>query len=489
MENFFYVAYNGGCFMGAISKDERVVKPLRFALANAASRLPDCIPILFQTSLFSGDSGGNSVELQVRGENLDEVTAAASELFGACMQKFGFPGPDPVNFNRGRAEFRAIPDRVKAAELGLSVRDIGFMLRACVDGAYVGGFREHGDEIDLSILVEGTEGATKEQLASVPICARGGALVPLGSATTFEYTSAPQQINHIEKMPAVTLTIRPPEGLALAQVMASLESDVIAPLREKGHIPPSVITALAGNADKLVQTRTALFGELKAPWTVLTSRGFLALLVTYLLMAALFESFAYPFVIMFSVPLATVGGFLGLRIVHALSLRDPVAPIQQLDVVTMLGFVILIGVVVRNAILIVHQALNNIRDYGMTPHNAVTESVRTRIRPIFMTALTSVFGMLPLVVAPGSGSELYRGLGAVMVGGLIVATVFTLVLVPAMFSLFVSTRDALAALVRRRIPASQTIVATAPRSAPVIPAPEIGTSSALPASISRSPEP
>jgi HAE1 family hydrophobic/amphiphilic exporter-1 len=126
--------------------------------------------------------------------------------------------------------------------------------------------------------------------------------------------------------------------------------------------------------------------------------------------------------------------------VHWLSARNPLLPVQQFDVLTMLGFVILIGVVVNNAILIIHQALNYIRDEGMEPNAAVAQSVRTRVRPIFMTAMTSVFGTLPLVIAPGSGSELYRGLGAVTVGGLLVSTLFTLVVVPAMFSLFIDIR-------------------------------------------------
>jgi len=134
-----------------------------------------------------------------------------------------------------------------------------------------------------------------------------------------------------------------------------------------------------------------------------------------------------------------------------MSLRDPVSPVQQLDVVTMLGFVILLGIVVNNAILIVHQTLNNIT-YGMKPEEALPEAVRTRLRPIFMTALTTVFGQLPLALMPGAGSELYRGLAAVMVGGLLVATVFTLVLVPVAFSMFLSLRGWWLHLLGRDVP-------------------------------------
>jgi len=176
-----------------------------------------------------------------------------------------------------------------------------------------------------------------------------------------------------------------------------------------------------------------------------------ALLVTYLLMCALYESFLYPLVIMFSVPLAVVGGFAGLALVHYLTLQNPTKAPQQLDVLTMLGFVILTGIVVNNAILLVEQALNLMEPWrlgemaaGEKPlpaMEAIAESVRTRIRPIFMSTLTSVVGSLPLVLYPGSGSEMYRGMGAVLIGGQLVSTVFTLVLVPLVFSLVVQMRD------------------------------------------------
>ncbi|MFQ5927727.1 MAG: efflux RND transporter permease subunit, partial [Terriglobia bacterium] len=152
------------------------------------------------------------------------------------------------------------------------------------------------------------------------------------------------------------------------------------------------------------------------------------------------------FVILFSVPLAALGGFLGLKAMNEL------LTYQAMDVLTMLGFVILVGIVVNNAILVVHQALNHMRNEGLAPREAIRESVRNRIRPIFMTVSTTVCGMLPLVLFPGAGSELYRGLGSVVLGGLIVSTVFTLFLVPAMFSLGMDIRAALAARVRAFAP-------------------------------------
>ncbi|MEW5725244.1 MAG: efflux RND transporter permease subunit, partial [Thermodesulfobacteriota bacterium] len=201
---------------------------------------------------------------------------------------------------------------------------------------------------------------------------------------------------------------------------------VVAPLVKGGQLGEFHHIRLAGTADKLTQTRQAL-----------SFNFLLALLITFLLMSALFGSFLYPLVIMFSVPLAAAGGFLGLYAVNLF------VAFQPLDVLTMLGFVILIGVVVNNAILIVHQGLNNIRYLGLDYRSAVTQSVRTRLRPIFMSTTTSVFGMLPLVLFPGAGSELYRGLGSVVIGGLAVSTIFTVFLVPALFTLVLKAQYAL----------------------------------------------
>lgn len=280
--------------------------------------------------------------------------------------------------------------------------------------------------------------------------------IPIAEVARIEQTDAPQQIIRVEELRAVTLTVTPPDSVAIEQATETIAA-ITAELRATGAITPDVQVRQTGSASKLAQVRQALLGSWHG-WNLASlksigfSRFFLAIVVVYLLMAALFESFVYPLVILFSVPLAALGGFAGLRIVHTFE------PTQLLDVLTMLGFVILIGVVVNNAILIVHQALNFMRGSDETqgqehaplsPRQALSESVRSRIRPIFMTTCTSVCGMLPLVLMPGAGSELYRGLGSVVIGGLIVATVFTLIVVPLLFSLTIDAQAALARLTGR----------------------------------------
>jgi HAE1 family hydrophobic/amphiphilic exporter-1 len=254
----------------------------------------------------------------------------------------------------------------------------------------------------------------------------------------------PEQVNHRERVRAITIEVSPPAELPLEDAMEKLQTQIVQPLYASGQLDGGYRITLAGTADKLSTMRATFVGQWSG-WnsdsliSVGTSQFVLVMLITYLLMAALFESWLYPFVIILSVPWGLVGGLIGLWMLNLIYF-------QTLDVLTMLGFVILVGTVVNNPILIVHQALNHIREEHMSPREAVLESTRTRIRPIFMTTTTTVLGLLPLVLFPGAGSELYRGLGAVMLGGLVVSTAFTLIFVPTLFTL---TMEAKIAVLRR----------------------------------------
>jgi HAE1 family hydrophobic/amphiphilic exporter-1 len=201
--------------------------------------------------------------------------------------------------------------------------------------------------------------------------------------------------------------------------MQAINDDVIKPITASG-LPAGVKLRMSGTADKLTET-----------WQVMVFDLGMAVIIVYLVMAVLFESFLYPLIVLVSVPLATAGGVLGVGV---LNFYYP----QNLDMLTLLGFVILIGIVVNNAILLVYQTLHHLRNDGMTPENAIIEATNNRIRPIFMSTLTSVLGMLPLVVFPGAGSELYRGLGSVVIGGLSLSAVLTLGLIPPLLSLFLA---------------------------------------------------
>ena len=337
------------------------------------------------------------------------------------------PVPSP---DLSAPEVHILPKLVQAAEMGVSSADLGYTADALIDGAYAGDFYLGGDKIDLMIKGEDQYASQTQSVSALPIATPSGQLVPMGALADVEIRSGPEQINHRERVRAITIEVSPPPEMALEDAMEQIQSKIVAPMLASGQLEGGYRINLAGTADKLRST-----------WDALQFNIVLALLITYLLMAALFESWLYPFVIILAVPLGAVGGILGLNLLNLWIL-------QPLDVLTMLGFVILIGTVVNNPILIVHQSLNHIREDGMTPQQAILESVRSRIRPIFMTTTTTVLGLLPLVLFPGAGSELYRGLGSVVLGGLIFSTIFTLVLVPTLFSLTMEIRE----LISRALP-------------------------------------
>ena len=448
IDNFFYVAMNGNCFMGCSSRDDENVKPLKNVLTSSGFGLVDVIPIFFQFSVFRGESG-NTIDIEVRGDNLERVIDAASSVQMAASMRFGgFVEGNPRNFATQRREDQFVPDRVKVGDVGMTTADVGAIIRACGDGRVIGQYREGGRSIDLTVKVRGTQDpksarSTSEAIAAVPIHTPIGRVVPLMSLCELRRTTAPEEIRHIETQQAVKLTVHPPEGVALPDAMDTIENEIIAAMRGDGfgdmklRIDPSITVKLAGNASKLMTAWDSL------KWLLL-----LSLIISFLLMAGLFESFAYPFVIILTVPLAVVGGFVGLAVVHSWTWHSAAMAVQQLDILTILGFVILLGIVVNNGILIVHQALNFIRD-GMAPNDAISASVSSRLRPISMTVLTTLAGQLMLVVRPGSGAEMYRGIGAVVLGGLSFSTLFTLLVVPAMLSLFISTRAVLGRIIFR----------------------------------------
>ena len=527
IENFFIGAFGDLMFCGGVSADDRVVIPVGQLLTNAMNGLPDTYGGASQASIFGrGVGGGNTVDIEIMGPDLDRVVKAAEMVFGLAVgdQDYGYGRvrAEPSNYNIGQPEYKVELTR-EARELGMRPLDVGIAVRGLFDGAFVDDYILGGEAVDMVVLPSGGQLDYLEQMATIPVATPAGPVVPLDTLVTARGSIAPQSIQRIQELSAVRLLITPPPGRAVQDVMEQIQNQFIAPAREAGLIDRTMRVRLEGTAAKLDEVQSALFGKSdgsasfgaassaahyisytliglgfltaafgfvraiasgKAAFgyggvgalVLLAAIGFLifgvaempqlmmakfiwSLVVVYLLMCALFESFVYPFVIMFSVPLAVVGGFAGLAWVHASTAANPVLPVQQLDVLTMLGFVILVGVVVNNAILLVHQALNfmkGVADEGeapidpMSPAEAIAESVRTRVRPIFMSTLTSVGGMLPLVLMPGSGSEMYRGLGSVVIGGLLVSTVFTLLLVPLMFGLVIDMSAGLRQLLGRQ---------------------------------------
>lgn len=445
LDHYFLVSFEGRMFQVAISKDKKrvidAVPLLNSATAGAAA--PDTIAFAFQMPLFRvAGTTGSAIKVDVKGSDLDAVSSSALGLFMAFMGEFG-PGkvtPSPPNFSQPLEELRIVPDDERLRELGMTRTDLGLAVEAAGEGILLfRDFEKNGELKDMKIITANAlNDLPFEALLTTPVATPNGDIVDLSSIATLKKVLGPEQIRHVDRLRAVTIEVTPPEGMALEEAIEKVD-EIIKAKQAEGAVAPGVQVAIAGSSDALGEIKEALLGDGSVSG-VFTSSLFLALFVVYLLMVVLFQSWSYPLVIILSVPLATVGGLLGLYIVHQVSKAEgSYMPVQNMDVLTILGFVILAGVVVNNAILIVHQTINFLKeDPSRDVNEAIRESVSSRVRPILMSTLTSVGGMLPLVVLPGSGSELYRGLGAVVVGGLVVSTIFTMFLVPTVLSVVFS---------------------------------------------------
>jgi HAE1 family hydrophobic/amphiphilic exporter-1 len=299
--------------------------------------------------------------------------------------------------------------------------ELGLVVDALIDGAIIGEYTPTGQpklDVVLRAVTDGDQLLPDAAaLLSAPVATPSGLTVPLGALAEIEEELGPSVIRHLERRRAITLNVSPPENVALEDAIDTIRRDVIGKLEAEGAIPAGVELTLSGAAGKLELAQKQFANIL-----------LLAVIICFLLIAALFEDFISPIAVLVSVPLAAAGGAGGLWLVNALLGTQP------LDLMTALGFLILIGVVVNNAILVVDGSIARLRS-GSNLSDAVPLAVEARVRPIFMTTATSLAGLLPMVIFSGSGSELYRGVGAIVLGGLLLSTVLTLFVVPSAFTL------------------------------------------------------
>jgi HAE1 family hydrophobic/amphiphilic exporter-1 len=452
VSDMFFIGYDRRVFTGVRTVDLLRGRDLVPVVKRATSGIPGTMANVSQASLFErGSTGGRTIDVEIAGPVLERLVDIGQHVRRKSLELM--PDAQVVprpSLDLSSPEMHVVPRLEQAADLGLSARELGYWVDALTDGAYASDYWSGSDKIDLTIMAHERFVQHTQDLAQMSIATPTGRLIPVDSVADVVLSSGPESIHHRERLRAITIQVRPDRTTPLESAINMIQDDIIRPLEESGELSGGYQINLSGTADKL-----------NAAWRDMRWNLILALLVTYLLMAGLFESWTYPAIIMISVPPAAVGGLFGLWLLNQFVL-------QQLDVLTMLGFITLIGIVVNNAILVVHQALNHMREEGMHHRAAIIESVRTRTRPIFMTTTTTIVGLIPLVVAPGAGSELYRGLGAVILGGLAISTLFTLILVPVVFTLTLDLQNWLRGSRRQRVTEAPANVAV---PAPEIPAP------------------
>ncbi len=423
IDRFFVVPLIGRMFIAATHVEPGKARDLIKLIQEPASAEPGVLAFMFQPSLFGRSIGsGRSIDVEVSGPDLETIYAVGRDIFFSANSVFPRSEGNRVrprpSLTLGEPEVRITPDRVRLSDNGLSARDLGESVDAFNDGVRVAEVTYEGKRIDLTLKGPDRASESTQSIRSLPVVTSDGRIVPVENLASVVETNGPTEIMRIDRSRTMTVQLSPSDDVPLQAAIDLLREKVVGPIEERG-LPDGVRIRIAGSADKLAET-----------WDHMVLDLLLALVIVYLVMAVLFESFLYPFVVLLSVPVAAAGGLGGLALLN-------LYVTQSLDMLTMLGFVILIGIVVNNAILLVHQTLYHIREDRMDVGLAIETATQNRIRPIFMSTLTSVFGMLPLVLVPGAGSELYRGLGSVVLGGLSLSAVLTMALVPPMMSITV----------------------------------------------------
>lgn len=344
------------------------------------------------------------------------------------------PGTSDVRLSSeaGKPEMQIEIDREKLASFGLTMSEVGEALRIAFNGDDESKYREGQDQYPIRVVLDRLDRSSTGDIGSLTFANRRGQLVQLKQFATVGLATGPTKLQRQNRNYSVTVNSQ-----AVARPAGSIVADIRSAIA--GHpLPQGVGVAYLGDEKNRSESFESLFLALAA-----------AILFVYMIMVALYDSFAYPFVVLFSIPVAVIGAFLALALT-----------MKALNIFTMLGIIMLVGLVGKNAILLVDRTNQMRRERGLPVHDALTEAAQTRLRPILMTTASMVVGMSPIAFSLSSGSEFKSGLAWALIGGLLSSLLLTLVLVPVVYSRVDEWRVALASMmVRTQAGSAKTAVA------------------------------
>jgi len=416
LERYFLGSARGwGTFMGGEATNREEFDQL-LAVFNREimTGFPDTFGFVGRAGVFGGSRGGRRIDVDLSAESFESLLAAGRTGFYLLMQEM--PGaqiqPQP-GLELAEPEIRLLPDDRKIAEAGWNRTQLSTAIRAMGDGAFLGEYFDGTRRYNVVLRAENWY--SPEELGAIPVATTSGDVMALGELVRVTRTAGPSSIRRVDRKRTLTLQVTPPSQMSMEEALGIIQEKVAPAIL--ASMPEDGTVKYRGTAEALDEALTSMSGSF-----------ILAVVILYLLISALFRSFKDSLLVILTLPMATVGGIISLRLVD-LALAGSGG--QAMDLLTMIGFVILLGLVVNNAILLVYRARDAERE-GLGRREAVESAVRLRLRPILMSTTTSLFGMLPLLLMPGAGTELYRGMAAVIVGGMLVSTLFTLILLPSL---------------------------------------------------------
>ena len=357
-------------------------------------------------------SGGSSVALEIYGYDFAETDAAAREIQAKMKERPEFA---QVILSRDEytPEYQVDFDREKLALNGLSSSTAGAAFSAAMSGSVASVYREDGEEYNIRVRYAPEFRTSIEDMENIVVYTPSGRGIRLKELGTIVETEVPPTIERRNRQRYITVT-----GLVADKVALSQAVDVTNAILDETPLPSNLYSVISGD-----------YEEQQKMFSDMAILMILMILLVYIVMAAQFESFMSPFVIMFSLPFAAVGVLLGLW-----------ATGTALSVMGMVGIIILIGIVVKNGIVLIDYTIL-CRERGMTVLEASVTAARSRLRPILMTTLTTVLGMLPMALGRGDGAEMWNGLGMVVCWGLSISTLVTLVLIPTVYCVFATRQE------------------------------------------------
>ena len=351
-----------------------------------------------------GGGGGNTVDVEIYGYDFDKTSQLAEQTRRLCM---ALPGARDVNISRedDRPDIKITVDKEKASRLGLSSATVSTYLRNRVAGMNCGYLKDDGSEYDIVVRLREEDRNSLSDVLNLTIPTPTGKKVKLSEVATIGEYWAPPTIERKSRQRIVTVKVTP-YNTSLGELAGQIEATVLPQL----NLPMGYSTHIGGNYEDQQET----FGDMGLLLALI-------ILLVYITMASQFESLRMPFIIMLTIFPALTG------VIMALWLTG-----RSLDMIGALGIVLLVGIVVKNGIVLVDY-INLMRERGHELNEAITMSGRSRIRPILMTAFTTILGMVPMAVSNGEGAEMWQPLGIVVIGGLTVSTFLTLYLVPVLY--------------------------------------------------------
>ena len=375
----------------------------------------------------SNDGGTRAVSVDLAGNDLTQLYQAAEAVYEEAQKVFDNPqiNSDPSSLTLSQPLIEIKPRWQRLNEVGMSNSEFRYSVSAISDGAYVDEFILNDDKVDIFLFSGAGNQQNLEQLARAPLVTSNGEVLPLNALADLVESKSSDNLRRVDGKRTVTVYIIPPRDVALETAEAKVRTELLPNLWQRGDIAQGIKTSISGAADQLEATKASL-----------SSNFIIALVLSYLLLVAIFSHWRYPLFILATVPLGMAGGLLGLVSINGINQGLSIfgwQPFHQpFDMITMLGFLILLGTVVNNPILIVDQTRKNIEHLGLSVQRGVLMAVDKRLMPILMSTSTTIFGLAPLVLIPGEGTELYRGVGIIVLSGILFSTFLTLTFLPAL---------------------------------------------------------